>query len=455
MIKQTSIQPEKEQKNRKIVIYTIFYLICFIVLFPFATFYRTLRVERLYNILAYSSMIQIIGGIILLMSAAAMLRSKSLHVRRLLPAILIVIYLLLSLVSSFLAADVSLALYGDWRGEGYLVYLIYVGIGAGAFLVTRYDKKLIKRILMLLVFVSAFFAVIAVIDKYFVQIYGMIYHKLSTGQIGCPYTAFSHNNYYGYYLAMTLIVSIDFLLNAKSKLNRSIFIASTALISVAAIISRCRGAQLAFLVGYVLYILYYIFIRKDKKKVLYLIAIIIAWAAMYMALDRLDNGAFTISLNENIQKLSAEVQDSDTPGTGGSFGARYNMYKATVEIALRKPLLGHGIDNIGVLLEEMLRHTANRCHNELLQKFATIGIPATLAYIAAIGIIFINFIKSIKKQSHFIVAAFFSALIYFGSAQFGVSTPMVAPYFFIMMGIIYAATIPKEEVHSTQATDKN
>ncbi len=427
---------------KKTVIKAIFFLLCFLIIFPIIMLYKPLRPTADDTILLYSIVSQTVGMIILIMSLILLTQYRKASYIQLLPLYFIIIYLVLSLISSILAEDSHLAFWGDYRGEGYYMYVCYIGIAVGTFLLKRYDEKLIKKIMILLVLVSSVLAIASLIDKFLCFFNITEWNMAITGYWGLlPTASFVNSNYYGYYLAITLILSVNFMMYAKTKLERNLFIFTTVLISIVSSFNHCRGAVTAFAVGYILYILYHVFIKKDKKKVYVLLILIPIRIASDVLANMLHNWLF---INKTLSNISSLFIDDELAGMN-SFIARRNMYIAAIKLTLEKPLLGYGIDNIRSHILELSNIPKERCHNEILQKFATIGIPGTLAYLSAVGIIFIRFIKSIKQFDYLLAGIFFSGLIYFGSAQFGVSTPMTAPYFFIMMGIIYASTFKSKD----------
>jgi len=433
----------KLEIERDKIIKLIFQALLLLISAPFITLFGSIRFTEIYTIEVYSMIAQFVGMSIIILSLLLIAKYKRASFKQMLPAIFIAIYLLLSLVSSILTEDRGNAFWGSYRGEGYYVYICYIGIALGAFLVTRHDKKLIGKLLKYLVFVSSVFAVVAILDKYFINIYDTFLYTIGEATpYQLPKSAFINSNYLGYYTAVTLMLSLHFMLYAKGKWMKMIFAVTSILISVASTISSSRGAILALMVGYALYILYNIIVVKDKRIIRTLLLLILARLAMDAVFNILVGGLYLSAFVDSTNGLLQQLNEGDGEG---SFAIRLKMYLAAIELSKQRPLFGWGIDNIRRMIFDMSGQFKGRCHNEILQKFATIGIPATLCYISAIGIIFIRFLKSIKKQSPLLIGAFFAALIYFGSAQFGVSTPAVAPLFFVLMGVVYGATFNNEK----------
>lgn len=434
----------KVEPTRDILIKGIFMVLLFLVSSPFFTLFKSVRLDLLKTISLYSTFAQISGLIIIVLSLLLLMHLKRSSFKQLLPVFFIIAYLLLSLISCFLAENTSNALWGTYRGEGFYVYVCYIAIGMGGFLVARHDKKLIGKLLKYLVFVAAFFAAVAILDNFFIDFYDTPEYVFAENVLGLPRSAFINSNYLGYYTAVTLMLSVHFLLYAKGKWQKIIFSFTSILISIASTISRSRGAILALIVGYILYFLYHILIVKDKKIIIMLIAFALARVGLDYIFNMLADGLYSSSLVENTGGLMQEINTGDSEGKN-SFVIRFKMYLAAIELTKQRPVFGWGIDNIRDQLFALSGEFKDRCHNEILQKFATVGIPATLSYLTAIAMIFIRFLKNIRKQTPLFAGVFFAALIYFGSAQFGVSTPAVAPLFFMLMGVVYGATFETKE----------
>lgn len=128
----------------------------------------------------------------------------------------------------------------------------------------------------------------------------------------------------------------------------------------------------------------------------------------------------------------------------GSAGGRMKILKMSFEAFKSKPLLGTGPDTLGErfqldfdseLGEYITVHNAypDKAHNEYLEYAASCGIFTLIAYILLIGCIFKGLIKNINDDRAKIMII--SLIGYLVQGFFNISVIMVAPLYWIMLGV--------------------
>lgn len=141
-----------------------------------------------------------------------------------------------------------------------------------------------------------------------------------------------------------------------------------------------------------------------------------------------------------------------------SFGTRriYIWRNVLERIKPENILLGTGPDTLGFwdippftrFSEELgviLMSRIDAAHNEYLHIFATKGIFALLSYLGAIIVVLVQWFR--LPNNSLLAVAGAGVLFYSIQAFFGISMPIVAPYFWACLGIfIYSQKIVKSEV---------
>jgi hypothetical protein len=131
----------------------------------------------------------------------------------------------------------------------------------------------------------------------------------------------------------------------------------------------------------------------------------------------------------------------DSYGTGRAF-----IYRKTIEnLRLQNLILGTGPDTFGyweinfVLYTGMPELLVDAAHNEFLQILATCGVPALLCYIGGIVCTVAQWYKDPGNAQRAISGAGF--LFYIIQAQFNISMPVSAAFFWLCFAIVSNSSI--------------
>ena len=150
---------------------------------------------------------------------------------------------------------------------------------------------------------------------------------------------------------------------------------------------------------------------------------------------------FSQTLNEANQISSGNIDN--TYGTG-----RFYIWQ---EIIIRLPKYiwtGTGIDCLLLIdnypiLDAFREHYVDKAHNEFLNILITEGVVVFVIYLAFLYGVICNYIKNRDNQVNKIL--FFAFVSYIFQAMFNIRVIEVAPYFFIIAGLLFHRPI-KEEV---------
>lgn len=189
-----------------------------------------------------------------------------------------------------------------------------------------------------------------------------------------------------------------------------------------------------------------IFLIKQKNKkfwkhAIYLtITFIIIFVCLYLESDSIVKTRINIIVNDI--KIATTRNEKSTIGSN-----RIEIWKATISVIKKKPILGVGTDNLKQGLTELnTKETTNvintygripfdKAHNEYLHILATIGIPALIIYLIFICKILLKNIKKVFKDFKvFVITA--SILCYMIQAFFNISTIGIAPLFWFALGLL-------------------
>lgn len=374
--------------------------------------------------------------------------NKKETVKQLLPIFLFVLFMIWTLFSSLQANRKNLAFNGNsYRKEGYYMYINYAGFFISAMLLE--NKKLRKILLSTFTFIS---------------VYLMIINRIC---MGVKYTnvfvntrifnsVFGQFNHYGYYLMMTLICSLGLYITEKNKKLKIAYLLAYIIIGYALIYNDTFGCYLAVLAVLVMYAIYAL-IKKINRKSIFVAIMIFAILSGVTIKD----GKFLAY--ENMKQLGQDIKiiicktmnietevvegeevvdiDEKFEETGTN---RMQLWINGIKFALKKPIIGYGPDN---LREEYLRAgiEQDRPHNLIIYLACVSGFPGMLLYVTAVGIIVIIGIKKLFQGDQNVKIYLMIVIAYLISSMFGNSMYYTSPYFFIFLGSLMHYNLKEKE----------
>lgn len=355
----------------------------------------------------------------------------------LLPIVIFCLFMIWSFFSSRQALLKKQAFNGNsYRKEGYFMYINYAGYFLCAFLLE--NKKLRKMLLNTFLITSIFLMTVSRISLNIFtnnEIQDSVFHQF---------------NHYGYYLMMSLISSLGLFITEKNKILKIVYLLAYVLIGYAMIYNNTFGCYLAICVFFVLYAIYALIKKTDRKLIFIAIMIFIILSCITvkkgenLAYENLKQFAFDIkSIITKIMNL--DVQDEEIDKNFEDAGTyRMELWVNGIEFILKKPIIGYGPDNLRqqYLIKGI---DQDRPHNLLIYLAGATGIPGMIIYITAVGIIVIKgIIRLFRKDKNGVI--YLNIIItYLISSMFGNSMYYTSPYFFIFLGSLMHYNLSKKE----------
>ncbi|MBO5413601.1 MAG: O-antigen ligase family protein [Clostridia bacterium] len=360
--------------------------------------------------------------------------------------IIILIFLGLVFLSTFLSSNIKTSIIGENnRYEGLLMFITYICIYFSAKKYFKYEK--ISTFLNIMFYVSIIIGILGIAQKYIS--YMPLYPIFNKGIC----STFGNSNFFGSFISIVLpIASAIFILKGSKKGFILSLIMFFNMIS-----SGTRSAWVAFAVVGILGLIYLIKQRNKeyfKRTVILLICFIIVFIYLFNGFDFILK-KFGITKKNNISstteikinQIKNDLKKAKTSGISNEMGSsRIEIWKVTLKLIAKKPVIGCGVDNLKRGLIENCRDEAlayanrtnaliDKAHNEYLQIGATLGIPALICYLIFIALILFPKIKlAINNKIYFIICL--SIISYLVQAFFNISTIGVAPLFWMLLGLI-------------------
>lgn len=331
-------------------------------------------------------------------------------------------------ISTILAEDKYIAMQGTWyRKDGYYAYLVYAAMYVCGKAIT--SEKLRLWVFRVLAVTCSLQSLITLLqynhflrnlagDNYIEKLNGL------TEYAGI----FCNTNHFAYLMTICVMAMAGLVIIEKKNLNKILSLSLLAFNVWSLIINDTFGAYLAVLLGIIF--LAIIFIIKNKKNILSVLAVFIVFAGVSLWMD---SQIHTISANFGITYSDAKQGTSND--AGGS--SRIGLWKQAIRFIEEKPVFGFGPDGLYSRYYEE-GYFNDRPHNEFLQHAAFMGIPALIFYLVALIGIFIYCIKRIRKLNVCILVTGGMVFAYLISSFFGNTMYYTTPYYFMILGILSA-----------------
>lgn len=336
-----------------------------------------------------------------------------------------IVFLIFILVSSVFSMEKRIGFFGSYyRREGFFMYCVYITVFIASIKYFTINKVMLKLIL----FVADFMAIYGISQFFgwdpFLKLIGISLNTTSAiGFIG-------NRNFLSTYLLIFLFISVGMYIFYKEKIYLFISIPLFTCI----LCTLTRGGWIGFIV-YSLIGLFFILKRKQCLKRAFIVLSI--FLVILVVLDGISGKTITGRANKsNIVNASGELV--------GSAGGRMDILRMSFNAFKNKPLFGSGPDNLIVTFsldfkDDMENHKniyneiPDKAHNEYLEYAASCGIFALIAYLSLIACIIKGLINNINDdRSKIMILVLVGYLV---QAFFNISVVMVAPIYWIMIGV--------------------
>jgi len=359
-----------------------------------------------------------------------------LHRARLRAALLplgLLVMLLWSILSALLSGNLRQCFLGDeYRHEGIVTYCLYAVVFIGAIQVSEKHMKWVAEVLCAVCAITGILVITG----------GRVLPSLFFVDTELRAAMFHNNNHYGYFLAICFPVCFGLILDEQNPtiFQRILRWGEYWLICNAIAYCSCRGSFLgiaAAMIGWDISV--YILHKQKWKKCLALNSIFVITILL------LHTESTILDRMWNLMKEVDSVQQTQNPGMIEEMGSgRGILWKYGIQFALEKPLFGYGPDNLGYMYSSIQRDLADRPHNELIQFAASLGFPALICYITAIGSHAASFLRCFRRLSVFHLALFASVGSYLVSSMFGNTMYYTTPYYIMMLAFTYRICNPAD-----------
>jgi len=350
----------------------------------------------------------------------------------------IIMFLFICGLSTLFSVSPRLSFWGmhGFYFEGFLSFLCY---GIIYFIAVNYvadKRKVLKTLLIASVIVSVYALVQATGITFFVWRGTQPYPRV--------WSTFGNPNFLAPFLIMVIPIYLIFVIKAETMRKKSLYSLFTLLSVLALIFTYSRAAWLGMVVGLIVFAL---MINKKQLKVnsFFLIGIIVSSIILTSIYPRLylRPQERTATMKPIVERAVSTV-DFKEPG----ITARLSAWGTTIKMTLKRPILGFGLDTLGVSFRRFMSRdyeelagrfrTAGYAHNEFLQYAATIGLMGLSAYLFLLFTFFRVIIKvSRNKEKNALaagVAAACVALLINNQFSFSTIVPATLLWFFFGLG---------------------
>lgn len=443
------ISKEKIVLLRDIVIFALLFMWMVMPIFQtFIKIYELVDLEGIYFELMKKIAIVGIGfSIFDIFFRLKNAEDKKKVIKELIPIFIFVLYMAWTLISCFQAWTKRFAFQGtNYRKEGYYMYINYAGFFFCAFLLE--NKKLRKTLLNSFLLACMYLIIISIITLD----YEPYSHILINTELDD--TVFEQFNHYGYYLMMAFMCAFGLFMREENKIMQIVYLLSYALIGWGVIYNNTFGCHLAIYMMFILYGIYVLVKKNDRKK--FLIAMIVfailsavtvkygSWL-VYDNMKELFNDIKSIFIKVadiEVENTSEEVIEKNFEEAGTY---RMGLWMNAIDFIAKKPIIGYGPDNLSTQYKKVGIFTQDRPHNLLLYLACVSGIPGMILYVTAVGIIVVKGIVHLMKKNKNGMIYLVVVITYLGSSMFGNSMYYTSPYFFIFLGSLMNYNLKEKE----------
>lgn len=348
--------------------------------------------------------------------------------------------LLLGILATAFSTDIRLSFFGDYyRKEGLLTIGAYLGIFMAASGLR--NEKLKKRLVDIFVLSALFLGIVVILQWLGLPIKSVVYQfGVNDGKAFVPWAAIFHNiNHYGYYLTMAIIATAGLFVFDERKVKRFFWCLVFSLLTWVLIKNNTFGAYLGVSAGLLLLTVICLNRKEGLRKTLILLAVFFGISIVANGIMGQVKSNFVVLVEDTkkiVQVTVATAENKEDTGVSADMAGngRWILWKGAIEIIKEYPFLGVGPDNLAVFYEKK-GISWDRPHNEFLQIAASLGVPAVLFYLSALGLGFFQIFRNLKKMSIIEISAFVVVVGYLVSAMFGNTMYYTYPYFLIFLAI--------------------
>lgn len=335
--------------------------------------------------------------------------------------ILLFAFVFLLILSTLFAMDVELALSGSFRRvEGLSTLLTYFAL----FIMARISYPLQTKHFKYLLIVASVIALYGIAQTFNIDPFPRDFIR---GEWSRAFSTIGNPNFLGSYLVLVLPFATDQYIRHNKRWGLIVYV----ILIYALLSTMTRGAWIGAGVSHLIYA--GILIANHKLNTKRAIIFISVTLGVFLLYNGITSGTFLarfLSIGKDVAAITDESAGS----------SRMFIWIYVSKIIVMHPLLGVGIENLGVAFQalytqDIINHFGymvipDKAHNEYLHIAATSGVFALGVYVTLLA----NILKKGTKQllSHPTrIALFFAVIGYAIQAFFNISVVSVAYVFWI------------------------
>ena len=345
----------------------------------------------------------------------------------------LVLFLGLVFLSAFASPYKKIVVYGKtYRHEGLLAFVAYVILFFSTIAIVDTKEKLKK--LFKYLFISA--VVISIVGL--IQYFGYDLIQFEAKQMRAESTL-GNPDFAGSYISMLLPLSFVLFMYAESEFELWALGLTTTIFYSFLIATGTRSSYVALLafIPLAIYLLYQQLWKYRKR----LVVLIVVLCLVTLLLSAVNSGhswqRFLSLFTEGHILMTGTEEEINKVGSN-----RMYIYKTTVPLLFKNPLLGSGPDTFQVAYpQEKYRDFKGRmlildkAHSEYLQLGVTLGFPALIAYLWFLVVVLKKSFCAIKPKRKYQIAVFLAVISYLVQATFNISVIAVAPVLWVLLGL--------------------
>ena len=361
--------------------------------------------------------------------------------------LVIVLFILSLVISTFLSLDHTKSLYGIYeRQQGFFAYAYYLLFFILILINIRSLSKF--KIILLTTSMSSFFVCFYGV----LQRFGFDFVKWSESfaEIGRVTSTFGQPNFLASYLLLVIPITTFLLFDYKQRIAK-IFLSIILLLQLACLFfTYSMGGWIGLIGGFLIAAVIYLIKNKnivDKNKIkvwknprnVIPLFLVISFLLLF----------FFIFANSTIVKYKvASLVDWKNSSTA----SRINFWQASTKAIADKPIFGYGLEMQGEVLVKYYQKNwgvlgdvntyPDRAHNFLLDSLLTGGLANFVALLLMLFIFIKSAIKNIRNNNNaFLMLAFlWSIIAYLISLMFSFSVVATNVYLWLFLALIAVAS---------------
>ncbi len=347
----------------------------------------------------------------------------------------LVIFLSLRIISVIFAENVQLAIYGPrGRVEGLITIIVYICL----FLIARSLAKLNDKFLLIAMTTAMIVAIYGICQHFGIDPFPRDY--IRQYWVGRSFSTIGNPNFLGSYLVLMIPVSI-YLFIIK---NQKVGVLFYGILLYCLLSTNTRGTWLGAIASILCFAgLHYIVYRYKKEEFIRYAFLFIITVLILIAFNLETKGG----LFNRFASIVIEGKDLLT-GNGLYYYSGSNrgfIWKRVIELIIKRPLVGYGIENLGIAFEKYYRLEIietwgnlikiDKAHNEYLHIAVTSGIPSLVAYLSFVVLVIRKGCLRLRENNQMLllISCIFGYLV---AANFNISVVSVAYIFWIFLGFL-------------------